>query len=921
MNRYEKNELFCLTDGFSLGESLALAVLDACPVPCALNDDEQNITYLNKAFTDIVGYTLEDIPNLSAWWPKAYPDKEYRDWVSVSWGERLAQARETGGRFEPMELNIHCKDGRIRTMLINAASIKGKFEGTHLVVLNDITDRKLFEEITLHNADLFMGIFASFPTGVMLVDESGFISQANDRLLEQFGYSHQELIGKPVDILIPSRIRQAHKNYMSTYMQQPQACQMGVGRELHGLRKNGSEFNVEIGLQPVETAEGLMILATVADITERLQIQNELKHSEEWSRSLFENTNVCIASTDGKGQVDRFNKAFVDLLGYDEQTLRTKNFGEFTHPEDLQHEMVYFNEILANKRDHYRIEKRYIHRDGHILWVDLSTSVIRAPDGSVMQFVAVLHDITENRQSRMIQADLSRILENSLNEIFIFDAETLKFLMVNKGARTNLGYSNEEIIGRLSPLDIKPHFTPELFAKQLEPLIRNEHKIIHFETAHCRKDGTQYPVSVQLQKTSYLGREAYLALVVDITEQKKMETAQSELQSQVMQIQKLDSLGKMVGGVAHDFNNLLGSILGYAELLRLEVPNENKLSERHQNYISQIGMAGKRAKELISQMLIYSRPEQSDVMSSNPVILLSPIIKEATQLLRSMIPSSIEISCKIVDEEILGRISPVGLNQIILNLAVNARDAINEYGQIEITLDQTKQFGVCASCHKEFDGKYASLKVRDSGVGMTSQLLNKIFDPFYTTKEVGKGTGMGLSVVHGIVHSIHGHITVSSVKGEGTEFTILLPAEEGSAIVKEMSWQNSVVGNALAGLNILVVDDDQVLATMISEFLNLYAMNVKVFTNSVEAWSDFESSPNFYDMAILDVTMPELSGMDLARSMLKLRPEFPVLLCTGFSDRVNVDVIHKVGIAGFMRKPLELLKVLEWIKNIRYGQY
>jgi len=798
VNQFEKNEQLVLSDNFSMIDSMSIAVLDACPVPCALNDEDLNITYLNKAFIDIVGYNLEDIPNLSAWWPKAYPDKAYRDWVSDGWKKRLSKAKESGENFEPMELSIHCKDGRVRTMLVNAASLTGKYDGTHLVILNDITDRKLSEVLSLRNAELFKNIFESFPTGVLLVDKSGLITQANNRLLEKFGYSFEELNGKPIEILVPIALRQHHKIDFVTYMNRPESRRMGVGRDLHGIRKNGSEFNVEIGLQPIETEQGLMILATVVDITERLKVQKELKLSEEWSRSLFENTNVCIASVDRQGNVDRFNKAFQELLGYDEETLRSKYFGEFTHPDDLSHEMEYFKEILENKRNHYRIEKRYIHRDGHIIWVDLSTSVIRDSGGNATRFVAVIHDITE---------------------------------------------------------------------------------------------------------------------------QKELEFTRAELQSQVVQIQKLDSLGKMVGGIAHDFNNMLGSILGYAELLKLKRSDEVPMSERNQNYINQISMAGHRAKELISQMLIYSRPEESTSLNSSPGVLISPIFKEVMQLLRSMIASTIEINYIIHDDDLISRVMPVSLHQIILNLAINARDSIVEYGRMEFALERITASGFCASCHKMFNGDFASIKVSDTGCGISKEQLGKIFDPFYTTKEVGKGTGMGLSVVHGIVHGVNGHITVRSKEGNGSEFCILLPVEKSQIGMDEIIHKNEIDDTKLVGLSVLVVDDDPSIATMLSEFLNFNGMHAKVITNPTEALAEFKSSPYYFDMVILDVTMPKISGLDLAKSMLELRPGFPILMCTGFSERVKQDEIKKYGIEGFMRKPLELSKVLEWIKSVRYGQY
>jgi CheY-like chemotaxis protein len=292
---------------------------------------------------------------------------------------------------------------------------------------------------------------------------------------------------------------------------------------------------------------------------------------------------------------------------------------------------------------------------------------------------------------------------------------------------------------------------------------------------------------------------------------------------------------------------------------------------------------------------------------------MQPVVKEVSYLLRSSIPATIELNYRIEDESLQARIQPVHLHQVILNLGINARDAIGEYGQIEISLGRRQAHGVCVSCSQSFTGNFIELRVKDSGSGIPDQQLAKIFDPFYTTKEVGKGTGMGLSVVHGIVHGVGGHIEVNSRSGEGTVIRILLPevaAGEDAAAVADVVRTYAQPG-ALAGLRILVVDDEQAMGAMLQELLSLRGAVVATYDKPVEALAEFMRNPAAFDLVITDEAMPDLSGMDMARVMLKLRPALPVILCTGYSEHATPEAARAAGISGFMTKPLDIGKLVE----------
>jgi CheY-like chemotaxis protein len=385
----------------------------------------------------------------------------------------------------------------------------------------------------------------------------------------------------------------------------------------------------------------------------------------------------------------------------------------------------------------------------------------------------------------------------------------------------------------------------------------------------------------------------------------------------------MESVGHLTAGIAHDFNNILGAILGYTELSQLAIANNKPDSAGR--YLAEILKANLRAKELIAQMLAFSRLDPAMQTGPAPVTQLSHVIREVVSLLHSSIPSSIDITYKIEEAGLKGRIQAVHLHQILLNLCINARDAIGEYGKIDIFLSSIKATRqTCASCLKHFDGDFIRLSVRDTGCGIPAQIQDKIFDPFFTTKGVGKGTGMGLSVVHGLVHSSGGHIQVESEVGNSTTISILLPLlDSGMADPAAPPAVSALPTQAglLAGLRIMVVDDERSMAAVLHEFFIIQGALPISFNSGLAALHAFETAPDAVDIVISDETMPGLSGMHMTERMLKLRPALPVILCTGFSENATAELANKAGLAGFFYKPLQLYELLRKIQEIMYKKY
>ncbi len=380
--------------------------------------------------------------------------------------------------------------------------------------------------------------------------------------------------------------------------------------------------------------------------------------------------------------------------------------------------------------------------------------------------------------------------------------------------------------------------------------------------------------------------------------------------ARLRQAQKIEAIGQLTGGIAHDFNNILASILGYAALARDSL---GKDQEKQRGYLQEVIQAGERARDLVRQMLDFSRSSQG-----NPVLLsVSDLVDESVKMLRALLPSSIRIVPPGGGQALPPvRADAAQLQQVLVNLCVNARDALQGEGTLTLDVRSLKTAGVrCASCHRQIRGDFVVLAVKDNGCGMNADQQARIFDPFFTTKEVGKGTGMGLSAVHGIVHSHGGHILLESAPGQGSEFRILLPAQ-GGELPDAGEDREEATNTAAFPARILVVDDEAAIGRFLKELLEAQGYEVEVSEDPRQALARFEADPGDLDLVITDQTMPGMSGLRLAACMRARRPDLPVILCSGFSDLVDENSAREAGIAAFLSKPIDMNSLLAKISEL-----
>jgi PAS domain S-box-containing protein len=537
--------------------------------------------------------------------------------------------------------------------------------------------------------------------------------------------------------------------------------------------------------------------------------------------------------------------------------------------------------------------------------------------------VSVRTDVTEITRARELLANRLHAMEASLDGIALAD-KLGRLIYANLAFAHIYGYARPiDLIGR-PWRDVWDPAETDRLAAEILPRIEADGRWLG-ETSGLRITGQPFPQEVSLTRLADGG----LALVVhDITERKNAEIERATLREQFFNAQKLEAIGRLAGGIAHDFNNILAAVNGYAHLLVEDLPAGSET----QAFARQILLAGERAKDLVKEILAFSRTQQAE----RTTIRLHDIVDETLGLLRATLPSSIRVDLDLAARDALVDGNATQISQVLMNLCVNARDAIEERrddrdGIINVTSQIVEIDGGCAEGLKVATkdqvgpaafrvedggtqgitrmwmgvlspGPHVKVSVRDTGTGMTRKIMERIFDPFFTTKDVGKGTGLGLAAVHGIVTQHGGAITIESRLGEGTVFAVFLPiAQHATGIADDVE---AVARAAHAGASILVVDDEDLVATMIARSLERLGYEVACTTDSDDALEAFAEDPNAFDLVVTDQTMPSISGMDLAKRLLAIRPDLPIILCTGFSETVNEGTARAAGIAVFLTKPV-----------------
>ncbi|MFC1869184.1 PAS domain S-box protein, partial [Thermodesulfobacteriota bacterium] len=619
--------------------------------------------------------------------------------------------------------------------------------------------------------------------------------------------------------------------------------------------------------------------------------EKALEESEKRYRMMFEYAGFRIQIFDAfTGERVAFNKEAYEQLGYTREEFKNLNISDIDAERSREDILGDFEKIIRHVS--YKIEAKIKAKNGEIRDILISSVPIKIGGRDLIQSLSL--DITDRKRAeqelRESEVKYRSMMESMKDPVYIcshdYRVEYMNSAMIR---RTGHDATGEHCFKALHHLEER---CPWCMHHKALLGVYYENDIV------SPKDNLYYHVS-NSPIVHEDGSISKMTIFRDMTDLKQMET-------QLREAQKIESIGILAGGIAHDFNNILSPIMIHSEMAMMELPPDSPVQKNLQS----IYKSGEHARDLVKQILTFARRKETE----KAAIRISPIMKETIKLLRSTTPSTIDIQYDLKAEQDTVLADPTQMNQIVMNLCANAAHAMREKGGVlEISLsdeyigpDEIERFADIKPGH------YLRLSVRDTGSGIAPDNTDKIFEPYYTTKGVGEGTGLGLSVVHGIVKEYGGDIAVESQVGRGTIFHVLFPVIEEYVSPPIGPKAEFSGGNE----RILFVDDEKSMVDAIQPMLEKLGYKVTARTSSIEALEAFRHKPEAFDIVITDMTMPNLTGKDLAKKLMDIRSDIPIILCTGFSEQIDDRRAKEIGISSFVMKPIVMEEMAKRIREV-----
>ncbi|MCL5268260.1 MAG: PAS domain S-box protein [Bacteroidetes bacterium] len=754
----------------------------------------------------------------------------------------------------------------------------------------------------------FRGLLESAPDAVIITDSRGGITFANVETERVFGFKMEQLLGEPLSVLVPHRFRQMHDKLVTHFNVEPHRRSLNSGTELFGLKKDGTEFPADIMLSPLKMDHGVSVLAMIRDTTAAKKAELALRQNEENFRHIYEFSPVGILSFDANGNFLRCNPAVLNILGYTEAELTGTQFNTLTHPDDRDIGMELLEQLSAGTKEVISYEKRYLRKDGKVVWAYRIVSAVRDSENNLKYTVSIIEDITERKEAedalRRSEDKYRSLVDGARDAIFSLSTGGI-IQSLNPAFEVMTGWKRKQWVGR-SFTDLLHPEDRKKVTSAFQRLVKGEVSEIE-EYRVTKKSGEsltlEFNSTVQMRDRKVVG---VLGVARDVT-------AQKFLEEELRQSQKLESIGTLAGGIAHDFNNILGIIVGYAGLIKKSLHEEMNLSRD----VEAIEVAAKRGVGLVRQLLTFARKEERVSKSFD----VNEVITDTFRLVQETFPKVISMNLRLSERPLITVGDPTEIHQAVLNLCVNARDSILDRqdgrpasGNLEITTAFVNGKGLLEKFPSVSYDEYVAITVSDTGAGMDEATRARIFEPFFTTKERGKGTGLGLATVYGIVEGHEGFIRVSSKLGHGTTFEVFLPSRENSEI-PEIEDDTESVDVRGGGETVLVVEDESGLREFLTEVLTNRGYKVLAAGDGQKAIVLFLENRDI-KLVLSDIGLPNVSGVELLEAVKKSNPDVKVILASGFVEDEEKDRATQHGINAFLQKPYRLDEVLRLVRSV-----
>ncbi|MEN6472826.1 MAG: PAS domain S-box protein [Syntrophaceae bacterium] len=855
-----------------------------------------NFTFFNSTAVKGLGYTADEMMHMNF---TAFVDEDNARRVY----ETYHRVFLTGEPVTSFEWDLTTKSGRI-LQIESAVFLRRDEQGRPIGfrgIVRDISARKQVQAALRESEEKYRTLVEGSRVVVLRWNTSGDITYINEYGLRFFGYASEELLGRNVVGAIVPEKESSGRNLVSMIDDIRRDPERFSDNENENITKDGRRVWIRWSNKPIQDHNGQLIeiLSIGNDITERKQAEEALRQSEEKYRSILETMDESYFELDLKGNYTFFNDALCRDHGYPRSALMGMNYRVYTSPETAWQAYRTFNEIYRTGEAKSLYFEDIIRPDGSRRYIEMSIGPIKDAAGKVTGFRGVGRDVTERNKAQQALKeseerfrDLAMLLPESVFEI---DAAG-RFTFVNRISLERFGYTEEEVYHGLGILDV---IMPEDHARALanarlvdlgENSGLNEYMV-------RRKDGTVFPALVS---TTCIYRDGRLAgrrgFLIDISEKKVIE-------EQLMRAQKMEAIGTLAGGIAHDFNNLLMGILGNVSLLLMKMDAADPVHDRLKNIEEYV----QRGSDLTKQLLGFARGGKYEVKPTD----LAEFTHKSSQMF-GRTKKEIRIHHKAQADLWTVEVDRGQMEQVLINLYVNAWQAMPGGGDLYVSLENAELDIEQVAPHNLKAGKYVVLAITDTGVGMDEATRARVFEPFFTTKELGRGTGLGLASVYGIIRNHGGFILVESEEGIGTTFIIHLPASARPCEIEPQPEPEVRMGRE----TILLVDDEEMILEIGSEMLRALGYKVLIASGGRTGLHIYDQHKGEIDLVILDMVMPDLGGRETFEALKRSNHSIKVVLSSGYSLDGQAKEIMQGGCKGFIQKPFNLAELSRKIRQI-----
>jgi len=875
-------------------ESSFRILVESAPFGLSVMSPDGSFTFFNQKFTEIFGYTLDDLPDKDSWFFRAYPDEEYRGSVFSVWqGDTSEQA--TAGEVKPRVFTVRCKDGSDKIINFRAVNLDDRRQ---ILTYEDISLQAKTARALRESEAKYRTLFEAAAEAIFLMRGDRFI-ECNTRTLEIYGCTRDQIIGQTPDRFSPERqpdgrlSKDKALEFINAALDgKPQAFEW-----LH-IRDDGSLFDAEVTLSRLDLTGEKLVLAIVRDVTRRKKAEEALRESEERYRRLV------AALPDGigvhiRGKLVFINPAGVQLFGASsDKELMGKSVLEMVHPDYRERSRLRLETVARKGTQAPLGEVKLLRVDGQAFDGELTTLPFIYHGSSAL--LTVGRDVSERKRAveelRESEQRYRQLVEKANDIIFVCDSAGCLSL-VNPVAVTITGYSQQELIGKHYLDLVHPEHRKEaarVYGRQFVKRIPDTYHELPILTREAKVVWLGQHVQLLIQGDAVLG---FQAICRDITERKRTEDLQ-------VQAARLKAVGDLASGVAHNFNNLLQIVMGAAQLgsANLDLGKTSNVKKQLQDIVESCRFGAETVKRLQS----FANIRSDEAPSGKQVFDLSALVRQAVEMTKPWWKTAperegfkVNLNLDLADG-CFGSGRPNELFEVVVNLIKNAAEALQQDGDIDVaTFVKSGQ---------------VVLRVRDTGVGLDQESAARVFDPFWTTKKGLDGTGMGLAASYGIINRHGGTISVESIKGQGSVFTVMVPLASGSP---EAAAPFPAASDR--GLHILVIDDLEATVTVLKEGLEHHLHTVFTALSGREGLEVFKRES--IDLVICDLGMPGLNGWQVGRALKGIcqdedRPKIPFILLTGWGDQFEPEKMLESGVDAVLQKPTDFAGLMRVIREL-----